>query len=156
MRKITAFIGLGSNLGEKQINILRSVALLNEADQIRTVKKSRLYKTKPFGVLDQPDFYNSVVKIKTSLSPKELLSVTSRIEKKMGRRRGKKWGPRVIDLDILLYGDSVVNTRDLKIPHPEMQKREFVLKPLHEIAPAFIHPTLGKKISKLLKELPKN
>jgi len=147
-----AYIGIGSNLGDRKENCFRAVQLLKE-NNISVLKESSLYETEPWGVKDQPKFINMVVMLETTKTPMELLNTLKSIESKMGRRPSKRWGPREIDLDILLYGDMIVDEEELKIPHPLLEKREFVLIPLSEIAPDLIHPISGKTISELLKGL---
>jgi 2-amino-4-hydroxy-6-hydroxymethyldihydropteridine diphosphokinase len=145
------FIGLGTNLGERSENLARAKALMEEKVHIRAV--SSVYETKPWGFLDQPDFLNQVVDGFTELTPTKLLDFLKHVEKKMGREVNFRNGPRLIDLDILLYGDQVVHTTRLNIPHPKIIERAFVLVPLAEIAPKFVHPVLHKSVTKLLTEL---
>jgi len=145
-----AYIGIGSNLGDRKENCLRAVRLLREND-INVLKESSLYETEPWGVKDQPRFINMVVMVETTKPPMELLKTLKSIESKMGRRPSKRWGPREIDLDILLYDDMIVDEEELKIPHPLLEKRDFVLVPLAEIAPNLIHPISRKTISELLR-----
>ncbi len=134
MRVKTVYLGLGTNLGNKRNNLKEAVRLLRR--EVKIVKVSSLYKTKPVGYLDQPDFLNAVVAAKTSLTPLQLLKQVKAIEKIMGRVKSVPWGPRLIDIDILLYEGKKVNHSRLIIPHPQINKRGFVLKPLKEIAPA--------------------
>ena len=133
-----AFIALGSNLGNRTKNCEDAIAFLKKIPGIHVKKNSKWYETKALTLDEkpQPDYLNGAVQIETELSPMELLKVCKSIEKELGRIPSeKKWEPRVIDLDILLYDDLVFDTPELKIPHPEMHKREFVMKPLSEIAP---------------------
>ncbi len=146
-----SFLSLGSNLGNKEENIARALKLLENKTII--LQKSSLYKTKPVGYQDQPNFLNCVVKIKTALTPTELLVFLQEIEHRLGRVRTFKDGPRIIDLDILLYDNVIINTPSLLIPHPRLQERLFVLEPLAEIAPGWIHPIFKKKIKDLKEEL---
>jgi len=132
---VDAYIGVGSNLGNRKKNIFTALSLLNLEKDITIKKCSSIYQTKPWGYKNQPEFLNAVWKIQTTLSPEKLLSVLKKIEKKIGRKKTFKCGPRVIDLDILLYAKRTIKKRNLKIPHPEMSKRKFVLKPLREIEP---------------------
>lgn len=150
-----AYIGIGSNLGDRKENCLRAIRLLRE-NGIDVIKESSLYETEPWGVEDQPRFINMVVMVETTKPPMELLNTLKSIESEMGRKPSKRWGPRLIDLDILLYGDLVLSEDVLKIPHPLLEKREFVLIPLSEIAPDLVHPISGKTIAELLKELRQN
>lgn len=145
----TAYIALGSNLGDKEGNLQRALALMQERG-MDIVKTSTFISTEPYGVTDQPTFLNGVCQVRTSLEPLELLHTLLTIEQEMGRVRLRHWGERNIDLDLLLYEDVVMDTEDLKLPHPDMQNRDFVLVPLVEIAPQLVHPTLGKSMSELL------
>jgi 2-amino-4-hydroxy-6-hydroxymethyldihydropteridine diphosphokinase len=147
-----AYIGIGSNLGNRQENCLRAVELLEEKGII-VKKRSSMHETEPRGVKDQPRFINMAREIETDLESKELLRILKIVEKELGRKESFKWGPRSIDLDILLFDDLVLKEDDLEIPHPLMHERDFVLKPLCEIAPDIIHPVLKKKIRELLQEL---
>ena len=147
-----AYIGIGSNLGNREENCQKAIALLIEKN-IKITKRSSLYEIEPWGVKEQPRFINMAVEIETNLEPAELLKVIKEIENSMGRRKGIRWGPRVIDLDVLLYDDLILKTGELEIPHPAIKDREFVLKPLSEIAPDKIHPIFKKSIKTLLIEL---
>ena len=152
-RKLThrAFLGLGSNIGDRETNLKTSLSLLESAE-LRVRKTSSLYHTEPVGEVEQPWFMNAVVEVETSLSPEELLHRCQQIEEEMGRRRLIPRGPRVIDLDILLYDQLTLTTPELTIPHPRLHCRRFVLIPLLEIAPHAIHPLLKKSIRELLKD----
>ena len=145
----TAYVALGSNLGDKEANLRRALELLIERG-VEIVKTSTFISTEPYGVTDQPTFLNGVCEVRTSLEPLELLHTLLEIEQEMGRVRLRHWGERNIDLDLLLYEDVIMDTPELKLPHPDMQNRDFVLLPLAEIAPALIHPTLRKNISELV------
>lgn len=147
-----AYIGIGSNLGRKKENCLKAIQILKDKG-LKVTKQSSMFDTKPWGIKNQPEFINMAVEIETELSPYKLLCLLKKIENEMGRENIIKWGPRIIDLDILLYDDLLMNTYELKIPHPLMHKREFVLQPLAEIAPEKVHPVLGKKIKDILQEL---
>mgnify|MGYP000515980630 FL=1 len=149
------FIAIGSNLGDRKANHLEAVRRIQELPRTRVVKQSSFYESEPHGDATQW-FVNSVIEVETELSPEELLRKLQAIEKAMGRKRvkGKKWGNRVIDLDILLYEGLVLNKRNLKIPHPELPNRKFVLLPLSELAPSLRHPELHKTISELLATTP--
>jgi 2-amino-4-hydroxy-6-hydroxymethyldihydropteridine diphosphokinase len=148
----TVYIGIGSNLGNRQKNCLRAIELL-EKRGIIIKERSTMYETEPWGIKDQPKFINMVVEIETVLNPNELLRILKDVEKKVGRKESLKWGPRIIDLDILLVDDIIINEDNLKIPHPLMHKRDFVLQPLCEIAPDIKHPLLKLSIDKLMQKL---
>lgn len=148
-----AYIGVGSNLEEplRQSRLaLKSLASMNDT---RLLRASALYRTEPVGVREQDPFVNAVAEIRTELSPRKLLETLKAIEQRMGRRESLRWGPRVIDLDILLYGQDIVQEDDLVIPHPELHKRRFVLVPLCEIAAYAIHPAFGISMQGLLNRL---
>jgi 2-amino-4-hydroxy-6-hydroxymethyldihydropteridine diphosphokinase len=129
-----ALLGLGGNLGDPASAIEAALARL-EAAGVRIVRRSHLYRTAPWGVTDQPDFLNLCAAAETALSPRELLALIQCIEAELGREPGERWGPRVIDIDILAFGDRIVDEPDLTIPHPRLTGRAFVLVPLEEIAP---------------------
>ena len=146
-----AYIGLGSNVGDKKANCRKAIDLL--AGSGRVIRTSSWYCTEPIGHADQDDFVNAVVEIETGLSAEALLDRCRSIEKELGRVRTTHWGPRTIDLDILLYGAETTETPRLTIPHPLLQDRRFVLVPLCEIAPQAFHPTLRKTAADLLFDL---
>lgn len=146
------YLSIGSNLGRREDNCLKALKAIEEKG-MTIKKKSLLYETEPWGVREQPHFINMAVEIETDLPPNKLLQVVKEIEKGMGRTETYRWGPRIIDIDILLYDDLIYETSDLKIPHPFMHEREFVLRPLSEIAPNKVHPVLNKTISELLQNL---
>lgn len=128
-----SYIGIGSNLGDRRKNIDEAVQKLRETEGIRVKKISRIHETEPVGGPKQPDFLNAVMQIETDLLPRQLLVAMQKIEAQLGRERTIRYGPRTIDLDILMYGDKKIDEPDLKIPHPRMNEREFVLEPLKDL-----------------------
>ena len=148
---VIAYIGLGSNKGDKLSTCRRAIEMLGKAG--RRIKVSSFYCTEPIGYVTQEDFVNAVVAVETSLTPTALLAHCHMIENALGRSRMGRWGPRTIDLDILLYDDQVINDAELTIPHPLMAKRAFVLVPLAEIAPDIVHPVLKATVIELLHGL---
>lgn len=148
-----AYIGLGSNLGDRKANCRKAIELLAAAG--RVTKVSSFYCTEPVGYREQEYFINAAAQIETDLSPEQLLGLCQRVEHDLGRVREVRWGPRTIDLDLLLYGNEVVHNHDpdLTIPHPLLAERRFVLAPLSEIAPHALHPVSGKTVERLLHEL---
>ncbi|HPL64270.1 MAG TPA: 2-amino-4-hydroxy-6-hydroxymethyldihydropteridine diphosphokinase [Syntrophales bacterium] len=152
-RNEIAFVGVGSNMGEPACNCRDAVDFVSRLPCTRILKNSSLYQTEPAGERDQPWFINGVVEIRTGLGPENLLDQLLDIESRMGRVRDRRWGPRVIDLDILAYGRDIVRTERLVIPHPELHNRRFVLVPLLEIAPFWVHPVYGISVRGLLDRL---
>ena len=148
-----AFIGLGSNLGDREANIRQALQFLEQLPETTIVRGSSLYDTEPVGVSDQPNFLNGVVQIETHLAPRQLLWNLMLIERRLGRVRTRQWGPRVIDLDLLLYGEEVVDEEDLQVPHPLMTKRSFVMVPLVEIEPLLVHPVTNQTMLSILQRL---
>ena len=149
---MSIFIALGSNLGNKEKNLKDALKLL-EKKGVRVRRVSGFIRTRPYGVTDQPDFLNAVAEIETDKSPAELLQLLLQTEQEMGRKRVRRWGERNIDLDLLLYDDRIIDLPELKVPHPDMQNRDFVLCPLAQIAPDAVHPVLRKTVGELWKEL---
>nr|WP_321459527.1 2-amino-4-hydroxy-6-hydroxymethyldihydropteridine diphosphokinase [uncultured Cohaesibacter sp.] len=131
------FISLGGNIGDPAITIEDALATLSSRKGVRVLSRSPYYITPPWGKTDQAEFVNACAKLRTSLSPAALLAVCLSVEKSMGRIRNEHWGPRIIDIDLLTYGDAVVDEEDLKIPHPYISERAFVLVPLRDLAPDF-------------------
>lgn len=144
-----AYLGLGGNMGEREVMLARAAARLDAHPGIRVLGRSSLYETEPVGPAGQPWYLNAVLETETSLSPLELLGACKQIEADLGRRRGLRWGPRPIDIDILLFGNFEISTPDLVIPHPELRRRAFVLVPLAEIAPDLVLPGGGTVTSVL-------
>lgn len=145
-------IALGSNLGDREMNLKTAIVKMKERGMY-IEKLSSFVETEPYGYTDQPKFLNAVCLVETDLSPRALLNTLLAIEREMGRVRTVKWGPRVIDLDIVFYEDLIVNEEGLIIPHPDAHNRLFVLEPLSEIAPDLVHPVLKKTVQELLIEL---
>lgn len=139
-----AFISIGSNIGERNTYLKQAVQALNERTDTTVEKVSSIYETAPVGYVDQADFLNIVISIQTMLSAQDLLGVCQEIEQELGRERTIRWGPRTVDLDILLYNQDNIETEDLIVPHPRMAERAFVLIPLLEIAPNAMHPVSKK------------
>ncbi len=144
----TVYLSLGSNLGDRAEHLRAALAAL-PSDRLIVVRVSSVYETAPVDKLDQPDFLNVAAEIQTTLFPMQLLSRTQRIERALGRRRFVEKGPRTVDIDILLYGDSVIRSPQLVVPHPRMHLRRFVLEPMAELAPDLRHPVLRRTMSEL-------
>lgn len=145
------YIGIGSNLGDKKANCLRSLKKLSAAGVVIR-KESALYETMPWGLEEQPGFMNMTAEAETGLPPEKLLGVLKEIEREMGREESVRWGPRLIDLDLLFYDDKIIESETLTVPHRHLHERKFVLLPLSEIAPDLIHPVFKRSI-KELKEI---
>jgi len=148
----TAYLALGSNLGDRAANLSQARQRI-AAEGIQIVRESSIYETAPREILDQPWFLNQVIEVQTSLFPRQLLSRLKAIERALGRKRTVAKGPRMIDLDILLFGDFVISTADLEIPHPRMPERRFVLEPLAELAPDLRHPVTKQSTREMLKQV---
>lgn len=146
---VTAYLSIGSNVGDREEYVEQALFLLDKNPNVEMLKHSQSYETEPEGGGDQPSFINAAVAVKTKLDPYKLLELCQEIEATLGREREIEWGPRTIDLDILLYGDEIISDDKLSVPHPLMHERMFVLKPLREIAPQVMHPILEKSIAAL-------
>lgn len=153
VRGVVAFIGVGANVGDAAKTCRKAIGLLGELPGVRVLRASSLYRTEPVGPQDQEWFINAVAEIRTSLAPEALLKALKELEQRLGRTPGEKWGPRIIDLDILLYGQEVIREEQLAVPHPEMHRRRFVLVPLCELASYAIHPAFGVSARGLLDRL---
>ena len=149
----TAYIALGSNMGDKKAYLEHAIKTLNTVKGCKVMKTSSFLITEPYGVTNQDKFLNACLELRTLLTPEELLTQLHKIEQSAGRERIIRWGPRTLDLDIIFYDDLIWETEDLCIPHIEMHKREFVLNPLHEIAPYKRHPITHKTVHEMLEEL---
>ena len=144
------YVALGSNIGDRQKNLHAAIGLMNGVEGISVLRVSSFHDTKPVGGPPQPNYLNAVAEVETDLPPARLLAELQRIEKQLGRTRDVRWGPRTIDLDILLMGDTIADEPGLTIPHPRMHERRFVLEPLCELAPDAVHPVLKKTMRELL------
>lgn len=147
------YLSLGSNMGDKRENLLEAIKRVGELENTEVVKSSIILETEPFGYIEQDNFLNACLEVKTLLTPQEFLSSILKIELDMGRVREIKWGPRVIDIDILFYDDEIIQEDNLAVPHPWICEREFVLEPLSEIAPNYVHPLERKTIMMLARKL---
>lgn len=150
--KHLAYIAFGSNIGDRKAYILSAMDEMRERG-MEFLKISTMYETEPYGVTDQPKFMNCVATVRTELSPIILMETLLEVEKSLGRVREKRWGPRVVDLDIVFYDHKIVSFANLIIPHSDMQNRAFVLEPLYEIDPHYVHPILHKTVAELLDDL---
>jgi 2-amino-4-hydroxy-6-hydroxymethyldihydropteridine diphosphokinase len=153
MQRHHAYIGFGSNLGDRLENCRNAIGALAALPPCSLLKTSSFYETSPVGLVDQPAFINGVVLLETDEDAHWLLSQMLEIEKTFGRIRNLKWGPRSIDLDLLFFDDQIINTPELSVPHPSLHERRFVLEPLNEVAPDFRHPSLGKSVADLRNDL---
>lgn len=152
--KSLAYIGFGANLGDRESNCRKALVLLDAAKGVRVAACSRLYWTEPVQVESTEWFVNGAAALETTLSPEDLLGLLLRIEAEMGRERSRAGASRTIDLDLLFYDDIVRKRPGLSVPHPRIQERKFVLVPLHDIAPSFVHPVLRQTVAQLLERCP--
>jgi len=150
---VVAYVGLGANLGEPPRQLKEALALLAAVEEVEVLKVSAFYLNPPLGPPGQPWYVNAVAKVRTRLAPEELWRVLRQVERALGRDRGERWGPRLIDLDLLLYNGEILTGPELVVPHPEMHCRAFVVVPLAEIAPQAWHPVLQKNAAQLVREL---
>ncbi|MDL4840509.1 2-amino-4-hydroxy-6-hydroxymethyldihydropteridine diphosphokinase [Aquibacillus rhizosphaerae] len=149
----TVYIALGSNINPRSAYLNQAIDNLRLSEHIFVISYSPIYETEPVGYLEQENFLNMVIEIETSLEPLDLLNYCKGIEKKIGRKRGVRWGPRVIDLDILLYNQENIRTEQLIVPHPRMHERAFVLIPLKDVNPSLNIPSLNKSVASVLDEV---
>lgn len=151
----TVYIGLGSNIGDKVGYIQQAYKMIKFLENVSVENFSSLYETEPYGNTNQDWFVNAVLEIKTSIDPEQLIGEFQRIEYQLGRNRSKneKWSPRTIDIDILFYGDDIVSSGTITVPHCELHKRAFVLVPMLELNPDFVHPIIGKTIAEMHNDL---
>jgi 2-amino-4-hydroxy-6-hydroxymethyldihydropteridine diphosphokinase len=147
-----AFVGLGANLGNREETLQRAVALLASAEGVEVLAVSQLRETDPVGVVDQPRFLNGAAEVETTVSAREFLDTLLAIERSLGRERVERWGPRTVDLDLLLYGDQIVDEPGLRVPHRYLHERRFALEPLAELDPELVIPGRGR-VSELLAEV---
>ncbi len=141
---------------DRILNVKRALELLDKSEGIQVKRISSFYETEPVGIKDQPWFINAVARLETSLEPQKLHRLCKDIEKKMGRKKGLKWGPRIIDIDILLYDQEIIETKKLTVPHPQLHKRAFVLIPLAELDNDIVHPKFNRPIAEMLHDLGEN
>lgn len=148
------YLSIGSNMDDPKASVAEACGLIVKEEGVTFIAQGGYYETEPQGKLDQPWFVNTAVSVKVDFSAEVMLDRMKRIEKKMGRVKSGKWGPRKIDIDIIFYDDLIIDTDDLKIPHPRVWERRFVLQPLADIDPGLIHPGVGKTVSELLGNMP--
>jgi 2-amino-4-hydroxy-6-hydroxymethyldihydropteridine diphosphokinase len=153
LSRVTGFLGFGTNLGDRKKNLAYALNTLNDRPDLAVLRTSSIYETEPWGLADQPRFLNMVAEIETSIPPDELLERVKKLERDMGREDGPRFGPRLIDIDILLLEDQVVDQPDLIVPHASLHERAFVLVPLAELAPEIVHPVLNTTIGSLAENV---
>lgn len=155
LQSSVSYIGLGANRGRSLAVCRRAVACLRGCPCLRLVAQSSFYRTEPVGPVRQPWYVNGVIAVESLLGPRALLRLLHRLEARFGRNRQKekRWGPRRLDLDLLFYGHRILHCRDLSLPHPRLHQRRFVLRPLADISPSFVHPILGKTVDTMLREV---
>lgn len=146
------YIAFGSNIGDRYGAVSDAFKMVEE-NEMKILQKSEIYETEPYGYKDQPAFINGAMLVETELNCREVLTRLLAIEKDLGRVREFRWGPRIIDLDIIFFNHEIYDEADLKVPHPDMQNRTFVLRPLNDICPNYIHPLFKKSVAKMLEEL---
>ena len=151
--KDQVYLGLGANVGNREETLKKAIEMLDAENEIQLLKTSSFIETKPQSKVKQPDFLNGAIEIRTILTPRELLNVTQAIENKLGRVSKGNYDPRTIDIDILFYGDDILAEDDLVVPHPMVQDRDFVLKPLSEIASDFLHPIFQESVINMLANI---
>lgn len=147
----TVYLGLGSNIGDSRANITQAIQLLGTV--VQKIKQAPFYTSKAVGYTDQPDFINTAISGRTGLSPEELLEFIGQVEQQVGRTASFRWGPREIDIDIIFYGNRVLATDSLVIPHPRLRDRDFVLRPLNDLDPGMIDPASGQTVQQLLNKI---
>lgn len=150
------YLGLGSNIEDKLNYIISAVKKISKLKGTNILRSSSFYRTEPWGIISQEEFINSIVEIESTLTPGKLFKEIKKIETDLGRKKRKKWHEREIDIDILFYNDEIINTRELTIPHPEIQNRKFVLIPMCELNPALVHPVLNSSLEDLLNNTKDN
>lgn len=150
---VAAYIGLGSNLGDRELALRQSLDELGRCEGVEVVKVSPFIETEPVGGPPQGKFLNAAAELRTNLDVRSLLEKLHEVERRFGRVRAERWGPRTLDIDLLLYDNLVLDSKEVTVPHPRMHLRSFVLEPLSEIAPQAMHPVLGKTISELVRGL---